>query len=342
MPLDFEMNTNRPVTKVIFSKNVELIAAASLLADAKHHQFAKEWSDIAYKTISEKSLGILKYLSNLPIQGLEVLEFILEDKILDDSKLFINSLIEYNDTDFIYKIFSEELSYEEINRLKEDEVFFEELIKEKKWLVNGNVDAFKFLVNHTKAFKYDLAQLYKELDAQEFDNKLNSLKTLYDDQISDLNNKLMRQEPLDLAQELMGKKFARVFDFKEYIFIPSFFISPHNIRTFNNRTQIVVYDIRSNKDGKREEGEKISESLKVISDKTRLEILRLLISKANYGKTIADRLDLSTATISHHLEQLKKINLVTEERVKNYKYFKANEEEIDKLFEAIINYLYNK
>lgn len=341
MPFDIEMNTNLPNVKIMPSKSVELVTAVSLLSDIKHHQFAKEWSDQIIRKLTKKSSDMLKLLSNMPLQGLEILEFILEDRIFEDTEAFIHRLLHYDELQFIYKMSSEELSIDEIKNLKEDKNLFDMVKQEKMWFVNNSFEVMEYMIYETTDFKKNLVQLYREVETDDFNERYFSLKSDYLSQINDLNHHLLKSNPLDTAQKLLGKKFARVFDFKEYFFIPSYFISPHNIRIFNQKAQMVVFDMRSDKEEKREEGERLSSSLRIISDKTRLEILRLLLSKSNYGKTIASRIGLTTATISHHLEQLKSINLVTEERIKNYKYFKANEEEIDKLLEGIKNYLYN-
>jgi len=147
--------------------------------------------------------------------------------------------------------------------------------------------------------------------------------------------------PQEMVQKLIEKKWD-VKDLEEYVFVPSYFISPHHIMIYNRKTMIVVYDMRSNKTSIDEKGQVIAARLKIMSDKTRLEILRLLISDSSYGKVMSATLNLSTATISHHLEQLKAANLVTENKVKNIKYFSANIEEIDKLLEDFKDYLYNK
>lgn len=342
MPLDIELNTEIPRVRVLSSETVELVCAMQLLADIKHHQFAKDWANNIYSRLSEKSLTLLRGISNLRMQGLELLEFILEERIFDDVEKFINKLSASENDDFISKITGEELDFDEIKKIRENEKYLSVIEEEKPWLVRGSFNIIKDLFNKTEELKADLAELLQEIYSSEFKEKIKEISIEYHMEIDKLNQKLMKKKPLDAAQEIMGKKFVRVFNFKEYFFIPSYFISPHNIRTFNQRAQMLVYDFRNYMKSKNELSGKLSANLKVLSDKTRLEILRLLISNSNYGKNIASRLDLTTATISHHLEQLKSVNLVTEDREKNFKIFSANVEEIDKLLESIKDYLYNK
>ena len=341
MPLDIELNTEAPRVRVLSSKTVELVCALQLLADIKHHQFAMEWAKPIYQRMSDKRLAFLRKIANLQMQGLELLEFVLEERIFDDVEQFINQLSAYENDFFIYKITGEELSFEDIKKIKADENHLSVIKEEKPWLA-GSLDTIKDIVSNTAEFQNDLTEILKEIASPEFRDKITETAKDYHQEIELLNQRLMKNEPLDVAQEILGKKFRRVYDFREYFFIPSFFISPHNIRLFSKTAQLLVYDLRNDLIAKNELGNKLSANLKVISDKTRLEILRLLISKANYGKRIASRLNLTTATISHHLEQLKSVNLVKEDREKNIKIFSANIAEIDKLLENIKDYLYNK
>jgi DNA-binding transcriptional ArsR family regulator len=73
-----------------------------------------------------------------------------------------------------------------------------------------------------------------------------------------------------------------------------------------------------------------------------LEILRAITSEPTYGKLLAEKLNLTTATISHHIEVLKSVQLIKEKRIKNIKYFEANSEEIKKIFDEGLEYLFKE
>lgn len=69
----------------------------------------------------------------------------------------------------------------------------------------------------------------------------------------------------------------------------------------------------------------------LISDYTRFSIIILLADKTMYGKEIADKLELSTGTISYHLSPLIKEGLIiTKIRGKKI-YYSINKEEINKM-----------
>lgn len=68
----------------------------------------------------------------------------------------------------------------------------------------------------------------------------------------------------------------------------------------------------------------LAESFKALSDPARREILRLLRDGKMSAGEISAKFDMTGATISYHLTQLKKAELITEEKVKNYIYYELN------------------
>ena len=67
-----------------------------------------------------------------------------------------------------------------------------------------------------------------------------------------------------------------------------------------------------------------SDTMKALSDPVRREILNLLRGGRMTAGDIAGRFDMTGATVSYHLSQLKKAGLVFESREKNYIYYSLN------------------
>lgn len=67
-----------------------------------------------------------------------------------------------------------------------------------------------------------------------------------------------------------------------------------------------------------------SETMKALSDPVRREILNLLKGGSMTAGDIAERFDMTGATVSYHLSQLKKAGLIFESREKNYIYYSLN------------------
>mgnify|MGYP000442608639 FL=1 len=68
----------------------------------------------------------------------------------------------------------------------------------------------------------------------------------------------------------------------------------------------------------------LHDTLKALSDPVRRDILELLKSGSLSAGDIGKHFDLSAATISHHLSQLKKAGLVHETKYKNFIFYELN------------------
>ncbi len=68
--------------------------------------------------------------------------------------------------------------------------------------------------------------------------------------------------------------------------------------------------------------------LKLLSDRSKFEILSYIRDKSAYGSELAKHLDLTTATISHHMGGLLGKGLVELEKENNRIFYRANTEEI--------------
>ncbi len=66
------------------------------------------------------------------------------------------------------------------------------------------------------------------------------------------------------------------------------------------------------------------ETFKALSDPARREILLMLKEGRMSAGDIAKRFDMTSATISYHLSQLKKAGLVFETKYKNFIYYELN------------------
>ena len=68
----------------------------------------------------------------------------------------------------------------------------------------------------------------------------------------------------------------------------------------------------------------MSETLKAISDPVRRNILEMLKEEKKSAGELASEFNLSGATVSYHLTQLKKAGLILESRHKNFIYYEMN------------------
>lgn len=80
----------------------------------------------------------------------------------------------------------------------------------------------------------------------------------------------------------------------------------------------------------------MSETLKAISDPVRRNILELLKEDKKSAGELASEFNLSGATVSYHLTQLKKADLILESRHKNFIYYELNAS----VFEEVLVWIY--
>ena len=80
----------------------------------------------------------------------------------------------------------------------------------------------------------------------------------------------------------------------------------------------------------------MSETLKAISDPVRRNILEMLKEEKKSAGELASEFNLSGATVSYHLTQLKKAGLILESKYKNFIYYELNAS----VFEEVLVWIY--
>ena len=80
----------------------------------------------------------------------------------------------------------------------------------------------------------------------------------------------------------------------------------------------------------------MSETLKAISDPVRRDILNMLKEERKSAGEIAEKFNLTGATVSYHLSQLKKADLITETKYKNF--IASRRDKIDEMKSRLESY----
>jgi len=80
----------------------------------------------------------------------------------------------------------------------------------------------------------------------------------------------------------------------------------------------------------------MSETLKAISDPVRRNILEMLKEEKKSAGEISEKFNLTNATVSYHLSQLKKSDLIVETKYKNYVFYELNVS----VFEELLVWIY--
>ncbi len=75
----------------------------------------------------------------------------------------------------------------------------------------------------------------------------------------------------------------------------------------------------------------LADTFKALSDPVRRNILEILKESAMTAGEISERVGMSPAALSYHLNQLKKADLVIEYKMKNFVYYELNATLFDEL-----------
>lgn len=110
--------------------------------------------------------------------------------------------------------------------------------------------------------------------------------------------------------------------------------------TYLAKRNVIYYGILFDKsreflDANKPDNENLMQFLKAISDKSKFEIIKLLKLKKMYGQELAEKLDLSTATVSHHMNTLLIANVVKVRKENGKSYFYLNRESIKKMIKEL-------
>lgn len=82
------------------------------------------------------------------------------------------------------------------------------------------------------------------------------------------------------------------------------------------------------------QAEWLLKSLKALSDKSKYDILLFVKEKPSYGSEIAKQFSLTTATVSHHMNKLLGLGLISVEQRDGKVYYQTDREAMRKLFDA--------
>ncbi len=339
MPMEIYGENNEPIINTFHSPVIELICAVHLLTDATHHQFELKWAEEMHSKLDTQDKEALEIIKLFPAGGIELLNFVLDSGELEDINAFLTHIQNSDVLDFYYYILNEEIEKSKISKAFV-EVKERYKIQEKiKWLIDDN-QLMDFFQNH-EYIKEKTIHLLNTIVKSGFQQKLESIKDKADIGIEYINNYLGKDTIDGILEKISGKPRKFFAGFREYNIIPSYFVSPRFIRVFSGDKLYVVFDSRITRDKKQAIIDEIFNTIKVIDDKSRLEILKILINNKSYGKAIAYVVGISTPTVSHHLDILKQAGFVREEKVRNIKYFYADKEKLKKVIEDLNKYFFD-
>lgn len=307
------------------------------------------WVEKTLKKIpKQQKLEIEKYFNEESYFGLCLVSEIpeLELNTIED---YLSYLKDKDPADFLKRFIesgfgpatTENLTLDKVEKLIENEKEAAKFVNEKLNFSSGqkwNLLQFFFDPTGMKEEFIDLLEWYyqnifsKELDWIE--TKSNKINDTYQENLNRYGTKYLENILSKLIDDpLAGEKTYIAFSyFYETSLLNSTLDSGNNFYLMGFRfPEIFAGD---------EEGLLGSlEIFKALADETRLNIISLLAEKTMYGNELAEKLNLSNATISHHVSKLIMNNIIQAQKEDNKLYFKLNKKKFETTVLKAVNNL---
>lgn len=339
MPMEIYGENNEPIINTFNSPVIELICAVHLLTDISHHQFEVKWAEEMLAKLDKQDKEAIDIIRRFPAKGIELLNFVLDSGELKDVNAFLENLKESDVVDFFFYILNEQIERSKIRRAFTDVKERYKIQEKIKWLIEDE-QLMEFFQDYEN-IKSKTIHLLGSIAKNGFWQKLQSIQEKVDAGAEYIENFIGKDTIDSILEKLSGRPRKFFAGFREYNIISSYFVSPRFIRVFSGDRLYVVFDCRVTGDKTQAMLDELSAALKIIDDKSRLEILKILVNNKSYGKAIADIVGISTPTVSHHLDILKQAGLVKEEKIRNIKYFYADKEKLKSVMEDLEKYFFS-
>ena len=256
--------------------------------------------------------GIWDFIIDIPLDGMTL-------------EHYKNYLLEMEQVDFLWRHldldYIEGASKEELQAALSDDEMLSRVFERLENSCDSFL-SFKAFVRETVRYIEEFFSLARELQNPLFEAVLEkyegAVATMKDEVAAGVNE----VGPFEYSQQVMGKTFRNRGPYEEFVFVPTYMMPGKACRFFHvkqeHKKQLLFLSLRE----QRRNQEDVVKALKVMGDGTRYQILTILAQEGTMrGMDIAKRVSVATSTVSHHMEQLKECGLITEEQVKNSKYY---------------------
>lgn len=306
----------------VYEKEIEyLLAAIDLLCDyGENEKIHEVYTEEFVNKKKEKYPLLFEVFGNMnKYYGIELLEFLLDFEISEFSiESYFRHIRSLSKKDILCQILQKPMDViEQVLHSEAEQIrFYQENKAEfhSYFVVEVLFQKTEWLLDSLKAFLVDM----KTKEAEEYlDKHSRDIETWK----QKMEEGLSKEEPLAYSESLMGKTFHNRGPFDKFYFMPAVFMPLKCCRWFEEQ-QILIFDAVT---FGQQDNRMIADALKMLSDKTRYQILVLLKEKKTMnGIEIAELMKLAPSTVSHHMNHLKNSGLVHEEPAGNTKYYSIN------------------
>jgi len=261
---------------------------------------------------------------------------------------YINNVSKY---EFLYYLFGRYISREEVEFLLNNSMSPLDDIRNKITSLGGliNPEQLEF-AEHYDQFFAELVYLWKSFYKHCYFDLESKLGSLWD-----IANKRLAKDLKHLGIEKVVRKLLYDYKVPEQFpnketklikFYPSYFVSPKFILIWAFGELHIIYDLKhyiNENDIYFEENKvnilnydqnkinHVSDIAKSLSEVVRIKILLFIANEEKIkSQEIANKLNITPATVSRHLSLLKQSNLIFEHKENGYNIYEINEKEIER------------
>lgn len=327
--------------KIINSPVIELLSAMfrianhSKLNEQQENQVEglpaiDQWVELKRKDLPDELLQELEIFFNKEsFLGLTLIPQIIAEEAFTEVHTFFGLLHKLPLSDmfnaFTHSGYSPDFDLEDYQNPKDVIQYLEKinLPKEEKWKLS-------YLIFDGERTKQRLIQLIERFYYQCFQqeevfchSKQEELKQQLEREIAEGNTK-------DII-ELLEQQGGTLDDDQNIYIFPSYFLDLTRIFSYIKPLDASMHGIgvRYFESHATDRGDKETlEAIKVLTDERRFQVVQMLQKQAYYGYELAQALNVSNSTISHHLAALQSHRLVKAIRVENKVYFELNKQEL--------------
>lgn len=332
----------KPTVEVRFSYVVELIMAATLVTNRPSSLtgFDEAWQSRQRALLPASSLRYLEATAAYSCPTLSCIDFVTRLGEFDDPERLFDRVRSLPIEEFLYVLLNSDLPKELIASCLADPPSAATQVPLLSYFSRMDGPSLVSLFSDPAGFRERILSFVASNRTEAFEARLRDFAPRYEERSKEIRSRLDRQDPLDLASELKRRSFPR-WPYSSFVFVPSYFEGYMNITSFDERRFLYVFNVYPESHGANALGEVIADRLRVLGDRTRMDILRILVAGPSYGKELAARLGLTTATVSRHLDQLKSTGLVVEEKPdsQNVKLLRVDLSAVEALFDATRRFL---
>lgn len=243
--------------------------------------------------------------------------------------------------DFLFVVLNQDIPHDEVSKLRRQPRLAAEWSERMSCYSRMKPETAVRIFSDPEAFRAGLVAYVASQQTDTFQKRLAEQRYRLEASTSAMRERLEGKDPIALAEEIAKKPFRWPRNFQTYTFVPCHFLGRKHFYAWGGGNFLFAFNLSQGKETPSEQARELSDRMKVLGDRTRLDILRLLSDGPSYGKVIAERLELTTATVSRQLDQLKEAGLVTEDRAdaSNVKLVHFRKEAIAELFGSLQGFL---